>query len=504
MSQIWFPAPDPALAALHDVFTYLCDCALARAPRAWRWHNPDRYRLRALRQLAQAAGLVSMSAIRGTLIPTPLAAHWLYQSPDEQLAVLAEAWVEQADSANRRQCLRRANEAGPDARLTPEQLTNRLSRDKQQRLWQPLVWLGYLIPEPDETQPTLFKVATLPTSSTHFPDWQIEQTTIVVPPPYYWPDLWDLEHLAQLVAIGPPRRYQLSSKQWGRAVARGLTAATAFSVLERGTGSPLPAPLRKHFAPAIPEVMVQPGALFTFTQPEALQKLRQRFVWRRRFTYLLSPQHVWVSGPQTPLFIRALQRRGLIVQSEASAHCYNFVPDPILSPVVGDKIGGQNRKPPASSHSAEQMHLLLAAHVMQALAKDLDLPTPLDPPTLTALASRLPSAQQRRLERALRLQLEHLRRHLPEPRAPALSPHPAPDASVEQGISAAIEHGQALQLHYQPPPPRPLITRPVVPLRLEPWGLHTYLLAYDLTRHDVRTFRFDRIVQVASLEKKEG
>ncbi len=501
MSQIWFPALpnssalDPALAAIHDIFTYLCDCALARAPRAWRWHNPDRYRLRALRQLAQAAGLVSMSAIHGTLTPTPLAAHWLYQPPAEQLAVLAEAWAEQGDTANRRQCLRRMSEAGPDARLTPEQLTNRISSDKQQRLWQPLVWLGYLIAEPDETSPTAFRVAMLPSLPTHFPDWEIEQATIVVPPPYHWPDLWDLEHLAQLIAIGPPRRYQLLPKHWGRAVARGFTAATAFSVLERGTGSPLPAPLREHFAPAIPEVVVQPGALFTFTQPEALQKLRQRFVWRRRFTYLLSPQHVWVSAPQAPLLIRALQQRGLTVQSEVSATCHDFVPDHDF----GYPKSGQNRKSLTSNHSAEQMHLLLAAQVMQALAKDLDLPAPLDPPTLTALASRLPPTQQRRLERALRLQLEHLRRHLPEPRAPALSPHPTPE--IQQMVMAAIEQGQAVQLHYQPPPPRPLITRPVVPLRLEPWGLHTYLLAYDLARNDVRTFRFDRILQAALLEK---
>ncbi len=460
--------PPPSL--LHDVFTHLCDCALHRPVRRWRWQNPDGYRLRFLRQLTSAAGLLDTAAC-----PTPLAHDWLHQPPTEQRAILADAWAHQADTVAREASLHWLTQLPPGTSVSFAQLSARRSADRQRRLWQPLVWLDYLTPA---SPPATIQILTLPDPPAAFPAWDITPTEIYVHPPYQWADLWDLEHIAALQDPGPPRRYALSPAHWQRARARGFSTATALTLLERASGEPLPVAVWEHFSPAAPAVTLQTTVLVTFSDATQLAQLTTQPAWARRLAHILSPRHVRVSPAQAPLIIRALNRHGLTVHAEP------FPP---------------STAPGLATSNTDLLHLLLAARVLQALARELDLPDPLDEATLTAIAHRLPASHQRRLDRSQQRQLAHIRQQLPEPRAVPPPPRPRPETTAI--VHAAVVAGQALQLHYQPPAPRPLLTRPVAPLRLEAWGAHTYLLAECLHRGDLRTFRLDRIIHAEPLTR---
>jgi hypothetical protein len=333
--------------------------------------------------------------------------------------------------------------------------------------------LGYLTASSASPASPLLKRAAIPDQLEAAAPWQIEGTTIIVPPPYRWPDLWELERLATLVDIGPPRCYTINLLT--------IHASQDFiNLIEQATGEPIPIALWEAVSPPPPGVIAQPGVLLTFTAPETLAELLGRPSWRVRLANTLSPNRVWVPAPQAATLLRALRRRGLTIDGE-----------PLPTPL-----------PVPSAANTTPLHLLLAARVMQGLARELDLPIPLDDATLAALAERLPASYQRRLERATQNQLDHIRQRLPDPRAISIAQPPLP---VQEAILAAIADGRTLQLHYQPPPPRPLITRPVIPLRLETLGPHTYLVAHCLHRNTIRTFRLDRVVkaEVSSQRSKD-
>jgi hypothetical protein len=452
--------PGGHTAAIHDIFTYLCDRALNRPPRPWRWQIRDHHRLHFLRRLAHDAGLIDPA----TAGPGPLAADWLRQPPAGQLTILAEAWINQSDTASRQECFDRLLSLPSGGTITPANLTNRSSLARQRNLWLPLYWLGYLTSSAQSPVSPLLKRVAIPDQPDPMVPWQIEGTTIIVPYPCQWSDLWELEQLAALVDIGPPRCYTANP-------ASVRASQDLINLLERTTGEPIPIALWETLSPSPPGVVAQAGVLLTFTDPAVLAELRGRNPWRGRFVNTLSPNRVWVSTAQAPLILRALRHRGLTVDGDLRPN------HPLAA---------------GSASNLTPLHLLLAAHVMQSLARDLNLPAPLDEATLSTLAAGLPASQQRRLERATQLQLVQIRQRLPEPRAVA---GPQPSLTIQETILAAIANGHALQLHYQPPIPRPLITRPVIPLRLEPLGPHTYLIAHCLYRNASRTFRLDRIVK---------
>ena len=455
----------------HDTFTILADAALGRPPRAWRFQDGDGYRLRFLRRLASLAGLVD-DATGGI---TPLALDWLAQSLLEQRAILTEAWAESAETAVRQAVLARVKSIPPNQKIGVAELTERRSLRLQQSLWQPLIWLRYVT---WAASPTVFQRAPETGSAPAATAWETNELAISVTPPWDWRDLLDLERIAALQAVGPIRRYQLERDHWVLAASRGATPASALALLEKATAEPLPAEIWTWFDSPAPDVTLTPGVLVTFTRAEEMQKLLKRPAWRNRLAHRLSGQQAFVTLPQAPLIRNALQRRQMHVQG--------VVPE-VKRPV------------PKSPRSTDRMHFLLAALVMQELAQELELPAPLDKAALKAMSDQLPLAQQRRLERAVKGQLEKLRERLPEPREVGAA---QPTAGTAQTLEDAVTEGHSLQIVYQPPPPRPPITRTVVPLRLEKWGAHTYLVAHCLQRNDTRTFRVDRVITAGPLGRQ--
>jgi hypothetical protein len=478
-----------------DTFTAFCDLALRRRPQAWRWGWAAPYRTRFLRQLVVGAGLFDPARHA----PTPLWEEWLAQTPAAQRATLAQAWVAQGDPPVR-EAIWLACQAQAAGSLAPlADFTGRVAAERQQKLWLPLAWLEYVEPLPDWDAPTHLRfLPPLPTPG-HAALWQVDEGGVWVPMPYDWAAVWGLEQIAHWEQMPTPtttRRYIFRPAQWQRAVAAGWTAAHASTLLEQHSAAPLPAGVLARFAPAVPDFTARAGVLLTFPQGAALDDLCQRPGLKKRLLERLSPQHVWVSAAQAPLFVRAFHRHGLF-----------GITSGLLPASTSPHSGNGTRERANSVAPLDLLHLLLAAEVMQTLARDLDLPTPFSQSTLQELRQRLTPAFQRRLERAARLQLERLRQRLPDFRAllPNAIPTPQPGPDVAKVLRTAIQTGRAVQLHYQPPPPRPLITRTVIPLRVEPWGPHTYLFAQDLARDDIgpssclRTFRLDRIVNVAAL-----
>jgi hypothetical protein len=495
----------------HDVFTLLADVALGRASLPWRDAAPNGFRKKLLRRLALEAGLID----RDGKTLTPLASDWLAQPALEQRHIFGEAWVAQHEAAVRQSAIEHLERWTGTEPFRVEKWLGRESAARQKAIWQPLVWLGYLQLEA-KNPPTLKRVFVYSPPAEAIP-WRIEGLEIVVHPPYAWEDLLALERMALLLEVGPPRsngaresgavvpkreallqspaslaprRYILRPAHWRRARAMGFTPASALTLLERNCAEPLPVEIWKWFSPPAPDVRLQPSALVTFTNAAELARLLKRPAWRKRLGQPLSAHHAVINPAHAPLVARALERAKLTT--------HNSVPAPTATV-------------PRTAGNTDRMHFLLAARVMQALARELELPEPLDAPTLGALAARLPEAQQRRLERAIIRQLERIRERLPELRAAKLAVakgdqngnaaapiHPAPE--VPAVLNAALSSGAVVQLHYQPPAPRPLITRAVIPLRLETWGAHTYLVAHCLYREADRTFRLDRIQTAALAE----
>lgn len=464
--------------ALHDLFTLLCDSALERPPQPWRCQSPEPYRLRFLHHVAQAAGLLSPGAAR----VTPLALDWLRRPPASQLSILAEAWASQADRLVRQRCLEQVMDLSPGQNVSPEALTGRRSPRHARRLWQPLVWLGLLADE----GPAGLRRETGPEIPAGYGPWRVGEARIEVEPPYEWVSLYSLEQIAVLEEIGPPRCYRLDGDHWRQAQERGYPAAAALHLLEsQSDEAGLPPAVLTHFATPT-AIMVQPGVLLTFSDREQLSQLRKARAGHRRLKLILSPHHAWLPAAEEETVVKWLRRRGLSLQREP------------LAPAITATDSRPNR------FNYELLHLVLSARVMQTLAEELALPAPLDPVTLAQWTGWLPASQQRRLEQLVAAQVEGIRRRLAEPAAviPGSLP-PQSTAEVGETISKALAASQSLQLYYQPPPPRPLITRPVIPLRLESWGDHTYLIATCLHRRAPRTFRLDRIRHVAPLPESE-
>lgn len=457
----------PSLAAIHDTFTILCDAVLRRRPAFWRRADGHPYRHRFLHRLAVDAALLDGDQKR----PTPLALDWLQLPFPDQHQLLADTWASARHAAVRRFSLEYLTALPAGTPLTIAELCTRHSPERQRRLWQPLVWLGFLQPDLDAGELPRFHVAPFPQELPAIPPWQLHGTQVQVLEPYSYADLWALEQIAVLQDLGPPRTYLLHPQHAAR---QGIPPAAALALLEQATGEALPPAVVRLFAP-LPAVLARSGVLLTFADPADLAALSNRRSWRDRFDDILPPSQLFLPAAAARPALRALIRRGFAVDE----HLHSAAPPP--------RSGGS---------TGEKLRLLFSACVHQEIAGELELPPPYTPAELAALIAALPAGQQRRLQRLVARQVEAFRARLPEP---ATAPAGEAGSDLPGFLAEAIGTGRWLQLHYQPAPPRPLITRAVIPRSLESWGAHTYLLAYCLHRRALRTFRLDRIRQARPL-----
>lgn len=461
------------VAAIHDVFTLLCDARLRRRSKRWRWAQADRYRLKFLRRLVAGCGLLS-----GSGEATPLVVHWLELPVIEQSYFLIETWLAEKEDHVRRAMWARWQTAAVGETVSVVDLTGRESLERQRSLWQPLVWLGLAAAQGKAAAPDLIRLSTFAwgeADDRSFPLWRVEENNIWIDAPFNWGELWEVEQAARLREIGSTRLYEVVPNHWKRAVRDGATAVSAVALIERGSGEALPLALSEVLQ-AVPEVIAERGVLLTFANMKTLEKLRGAQAWRWRLARRVNERQVWLAEREAPLLVRALERRKLTVRSLEAATNRR------------ERIGGED---------LHALYLLLAARVMQRLARELALPTPLSEKILQELTADLPLIYQRRLARVAEAQAQQIRQAMGEARVLAKAP-PMVLAEIETMIRESILSGGILQVQYQPPAPRPMISRAVIPLRLETWGARAYLIAHCLDQEAVRTFRLDRVVRIDS------
>ena len=142
------------MAAIHDMFTLLCDARLRRKAAQWRWLNADRHRLMFLRRLAKHSGLL---ADNGEV--TPLVTQWLELPLAEQSSFLIEAWITEKDEPVRRALWMRWQTLKVGETIKASELTQRESLARQRWFWLPLVWLGLTAARGKAASPELIRLS---------------------------------------------------------------------------------------------------------------------------------------------------------------------------------------------------------------------------------------------------------------------------------------------------------------------------------------------------------
>jgi hypothetical protein len=309
--------------------------------------------------------------------------------------------------------------------------------------------------------------------------------------------VFDLAHLAELVALGPPTRYRVTLPSLQQAVGWGYPVSNVILMLSRFSGAPLPpaalAQLRK-WRQKVTLVPCEPGYRLRLSAPVILQTLRHKEPFRRRTLAFASGPHAWVSQAQSRGLLRYLRHEGYVPQLPEVADDDERAPldPPLRAPwpllqwlVLLRTYGSLRQRLPGLADLGLQD---LQAALEAALAPD-DL----------AAAERLVASHEALIGRGLGSRPPPLDAPDDVPLPWSDAPDDAPgreeaDALVAY-LEAAIQSDAALDMTYADTEGR-VTRRRVRPLELQARQGRQYLIAYCELRQAERRFRLDRVVRI--------
>jgi hypothetical protein len=317
--------------------------------------------------------------------------------------------------------------------------------------------------------------------------------------------LYQLSAYAELVAVRPhrraeverragvERRYQLDRALIQRALQRGHSLDGLLRFLEHALGDALPAqlvsPLHR-WAAELDRVAVRRVTLLEVKDPATLTELTRAHRVRESIQRTLSPRAVVVRDSRLPALLRQLDRRGLTPRTN--------LPAAQLSNYRTHSLPNYDTPTLAQLYFAALLNQHLADHLPAPYRVDYSLVLELErvlTPSDRLLAIQLAEEAQDMLNAEVGM------RNVPAPSAESSSnfhlPKPNLLSSSLALIKQAIAVNTPLTLTYYSPAYDQTTHRIVEPLRLEWHGEIPYLVAYCRLRQDERTFRVDRIANIA-------
>ena len=307
--------------------------------------------------------------------------------------------------------------------------------------------------------------------------------------------LYELAEYADLAAVKPARRYRLSRERVQHAMRHSRSLDAILRFLENIIGDALPTLLvqRLHdWAAALDRVAVRRVTLLEVKDPTTLTDLTRSQRVRESIQRTLSSRAVVLRESRLPALLRQLDRRGLTPRTN--------LPTSVIASVAGAK-----QSPTRTFENPVVAQLYFAALLNQHLADCLPAPYRVDYSLVLELERQLPPADQ-----ILARQLVTDAIDLLHPARPSLALDEtwpltsSTDVRRQSSIVAALEQAVAaatpLALTYYSPVYDQTTSRSVEPLRLEWHGETPYLIAWCHLRQDERTFRVDRIAELALLD----
>ncbi|GEM_PF-1314653 len=320
--------------------------------------------------------------------------------------------------------------------------------------------------------------------------------------------LWQLtalaEHAATLATPRINRRlYRLDAEKIRRALDNGLNAAAIREFLETITADALPVPVSAwlhQITDGYGKITLRRVTLLETDEPAQLVALTRSKTIRACIQRTLSPRAVVVKPQRVTHLARRLQHRNLHPRLEIEFSRQSSV------------VSRQSPTTQSPSHPISQFdqptlaHLYLAARLTQRVqalnSRAYHMPSAIvselsekisdpDRDTADALARELAenlTAQKKSRLKASRLEQEPI---------PAI----AYTVALEK-IQHALRRRAPLQITYYSPYTDETTTRVIEPLRFQENDNHHYLIAYCHLDQAERTFRIDRILQIADGESQ--
>lgn len=318
--------------------------------------------------------------------------------------------------------------------------------------------------------------------------------------------LWQLtaiaDHVATLTSTRINRRlYRLDAEKIRRALDQNLTGAHVHEFLETITANALPVPVSAwlhQITDTYGQITLRRVTLLETDEPAQLNALTKSKTVRACIQRTLSPRAVVVKPHRVQQLARTLVRN-----ADPSVPAAPRVPFPRLElPEPSSSLPNSEFQFPNS----QLAHLYLAARLTQHVQTFNPRAYQIPSAVASNLAEKI-SAHDREIADALARELVTNLRVQQKSRPTASRSEqdlvPAIDFQIAlEKIQRALQTNAKLQITYYSPYQDETTTRVIEPLRLETHDHHHYVIAYCHRDRAERTFRVDRIMQIADSESR--